>query len=155
MRSEAVAGHGRAGTSAVSRERTTAQDTALIAGGSSALIEGLGHVRLDVMDLERSIAFYRDGLRFGFDGRENGDSPRARLHAGDLKLVLYQIQNRPARGVGHGVLLSVEVTGVDAYHDALVARGLVPSRPKDEEHSRRFTITDPDGYGWIFVQSLT
>jgi catechol 2,3-dioxygenase-like lactoylglutathione lyase family enzyme len=117
------------------------------------LIEGLGYVRLEVTDLEKSITFYRDGLRFGFDGRDDED-PRAELHAGDLKLVLCEASARPRAKRGTGVRLSVEVTGVDAYHDALVARGLTPSRPRDKGNSRRFDISDPDGYGWVFVQSL-
>lgn len=126
-----------------------------VTGVESALIEGLGYVRLEVTDLERSIAFYRDGLRFSFDGPDDGDGSSARLHAGDLRLVLVEAPNRSSDRRGAGVRLSVEVTGVDAYHDALVARGLTPSRPLDEDHSRLFSILDPDGYRWAFIQSLS
>ncbi len=135
-------------------ERAWACLPALTTGGSSALIEGLGFVRLKVADLERSIAFYRDGLRFGFEGRDDDVSPQAYLRAGDLHLVLieYPADSRNRRGAG--IQLSVEVSGVGAYHDALVARGLSPTPPADDEHLRFFSIRDPDGYFWTFSQSL-
>jgi catechol 2,3-dioxygenase-like lactoylglutathione lyase family enzyme len=118
------------------------------------LIDGLCDVRLEVTDLERSVAFYRDGLRFTFEGSEDGDPPRAYLRAGDLHLVLARVPQRGVARRGGGLSLSVEVTGVDAYHDALVARGLSPCPPADDDRHRRFTIQDPDGYRWAFVQSL-
>lgn len=117
------------------------------------MIEGLGFVRLEVADLERSIAFYRDGLRFGYEGCDEGQALLARFGAGDLHVVLVEsTAHRDSRGAG--ISLSVEVSGVDAYYDALVARGLTPTRPLDDAESRRFTIRDPDGYRWAFIQSL-
>ena len=41
------------------------------------MIEGLGFVWLEVADLERSLAFYCDGLRFALDGRDDDEPPRA------------------------------------------------------------------------------
>jgi len=49
--------------------------------------------------------------------------------------------------------LAIEVAGLDAYHDALVARGLDPTAPSDQDHVRSFTVVDPDGYVWLFRQS--
>ena len=115
------------------------------------MIEGLGCLWLDVADLDRSVAFYRDGLRFSFDGGNHGGQ-LANLRAGDLRVVLNQADEEPCRG--RGVAFTVEVSGVDAYHDALVARGLEPSPPRDEGSVRAFVVADPDGYEWRFIQSL-
>ena len=118
------------------------------------MIEGLGYVWLEVADLAQSVAFYRDALRFGLERTDTGKPPTAHLRAGDLSVVLAEVPGAAASRRGRGVLLTVEVSGVDAYHDALVARGLDPSRPVDADHRRRFTVRDPDGYAWTFVQSL-
>jgi hypothetical protein len=48
----------------------------------------------------------------------------------------------------------MEVVGLDAYHDALVARGLEPSPPADDGRGRCFLVVDPDGYEWCFRQSM-
>ena len=117
------------------------------------MIEGLGYVRLEVADLDRSITFYRDGLRFGYEGCDEGRALLAHFGAGDLHIILVESSAQRDRR-GAGIWLSVEVSGVDAYYDALVARGLTPSRPSDDAESRRFTIRDPDGYRWTFIQSL-
>ena len=118
------------------------------------MIDGLGFIRLEVKDLERSIAFYRDGLRFVLGRRDDGDPPRAWLHAADLTVIL-RLAAPIGRGRrGAGVRVSVRVAGVDAYHDALVARGLTPAPPVDANGLRRFTIADPDGYEWAFSQAI-
>ena len=115
------------------------------------MIEGLGHVRLEVADLQQSVAFYRDGLRFRFE--RGDDSPPAQVHlcAGDLRLVLAQAPPR-ARARGAGVCLSLLVVSVDAYRDALVARGIAATAPRDRDGIRSFTVRDPDGYTWQFRQ---
>jgi len=116
------------------------------------VIEGLGYIRLEVSDLGRAIAFYRDGLRFTYLSTEDGATPLALLQAGDFRLALVAAEAGVARG--QGMCLLVDVSGVDAYHDALVARGLEPSAPTDVAHSRSFGVVDPDGYQWRFRQSL-
>jgi catechol 2,3-dioxygenase-like lactoylglutathione lyase family enzyme len=118
------------------------------------LIEGLDDVRLEVGDLDRSVAFYRDGLHFHHEDRDPECPPCAHLRAGELRLVLVQSTPvaRPPRQRARGVLLSLIVSGVDAYHDALVARGVVPSLPVDRDGARSFTVRDPDGYKWRFHQ---
>ncbi len=118
------------------------------------MIEGLGSIRLEVSDLERAVAFYRDGLRFGTVALEDGHEVRAVLTAGDLRLILSRTvrATRTSRRRGAGVSLLVNVAGVDAYHDALVARGLAPSAPVDDADGRHFSVVDPDGYEWCFRQ---
>lgn len=121
------------------------------------MIEGLGFVRLEVGNLARSLAFYRAGLCFERADEEEPVDGRATLRAGHLTLVLVQVPGRtPAsdRPRGAGVGLAVAVSGVDAYHDALVARGIAPSSPHDDGPERAFEVVDPDGYRWRFVQSL-
>ena len=118
------------------------------------MIEGLESIRLEVRHLEQAIAFYRDGLRFSYLGRMDmdGRGAGARFRASDFDVALVEESAGPPRGLG--VCLWVDVSGVDAYHDALVARGLEPSAPVDAQHRRSFTVIDPDGYRWCFQQSL-
>jgi len=121
------------------------------------LIEGLGFVRLEVGDLARSLAFYRAGLSFELQGDEPANG-RAVLRAGRLTVVLVESPSAPDADTapfGRGIDLAVAVSGVDAYHDALVARGMEPQSPRDDGPSRSFALVDPDGYRWRFVQSLT
>jgi catechol 2,3-dioxygenase-like lactoylglutathione lyase family enzyme len=118
------------------------------------LIVGLGYVCLEVSDLERSLAFYLDGLRFECDRRDDDPRPRVVLRAGDLRLVLDQAAVR-RNGRRPGIRLSMEVSGLDVYHDALVARGVSVTFPADEDGRRAFTVRDPDGYLWTFHQSPT
>jgi hypothetical protein len=120
-----------------------------LAAWRDALLEGLGYVWLEVRDLGRSVQFYRDGLRFAEES-EPSDSV-AHLRAGDLHLILSE-DGEPTDCRGAGVALAVEVTGVDSYHDALIARGLEPGRPYSDGPRRSFTVTDPDGYEWRFTQ---
>lgn len=119
------------------------------------MIEGLGFVRLEVGDLARSLSFYRAGLSFELQGDEPANG-RATLRAGRLTLVL--VETAPGAGaiapLGRGIDLGVAVSGVDAYHDALVARGMAPEAPRDDGPERSFAVVDPDGYRWRFVQSL-
>jgi uncharacterized glyoxalase superfamily protein PhnB len=133
----------------------------------------LGFIRLEVSDLEQSLMFYRRGLRFaaGSLGEEAGHAaansegvadvadaaPRrmAALTAGTLRLILEEVPAGQANGwLGQGVDLAIEVSGVDVYHDALVARGIQPTPPIDEAGQRSFRVRDPDGYQWRIQQSL-
>jgi catechol 2,3-dioxygenase-like lactoylglutathione lyase family enzyme len=116
------------------------------------LIEGLGYVWLEVRDLERSVAFYRDGLRFTVDERAEQAQDRVQLRAGDLRLILSRAPSQ-RNSLGHGVTFHMDVSGVEAYHDALVARGLDPGPPTDEGAERSFLLRDPDGFEWRFRQS--
>lgn len=117
------------------------------------MIEGLGSVWLEVKDLERSLTFYCDGLRFDLERREDGEHPTVVLRAGDLEIVLTQRKGASRRP--GPVQLAMQVTGVQAYFDALVARGIRPVRSRDGQDTRSFTVRDPDGVIWRFEQSPT
>jgi len=117
------------------------------------LIDGLGDIRLEVADLGRSVAFYRDGLRFVCEGQDEANPELVHFRAGNVHVVLAHCAPAAHRRRGAGIRVSIAVAGVDAYHDALVARGLNPSPPADDTQARRFTVQDPDGYQWVFVQS--
>ncbi len=121
------------------------------------MIEGLGCIRLAVRDLERSIEFYGRGLRFAanVEGDEGAAPGLVRFTAGTLclELVVRPHSQAPRSTNGGGVSLSVSVRGLDAYHDALVERGLEPNLPRDIDGGRSFSIEDPDGYIWRFTQS--
>jgi catechol 2,3-dioxygenase-like lactoylglutathione lyase family enzyme len=118
------------------------------------LIDRVGAIELAVSDLERSIAFYRDGLRFSIETRCAEPSDTVHLRAGSVHLALVAVAPGRPRHRSVGISVTVEVSGVDAYYDALVARGLLPSPPKDGGGRRHFSIRDPDGYNWTFVQAL-
>ncbi len=78
------------------------------------------------------------------------------LEAGSMRLLLVEEADDRRNGRrGVGIDLEIEVNGVDAYHDALVARGLDPSPPADGPGGRRFLVEDPDGYRWWIYQSMT
>jgi catechol 2,3-dioxygenase-like lactoylglutathione lyase family enzyme len=113
----------------------------------------LGHVALEVADLERSVAFYCDGLRFDLDETNDGAVRRAWLRAGGLTIVLSEVG--PKRRSARGVRLTMEVIGVDAYYGAVVARGVTATPPWDDGEGRSFLVRDPDGYLWEFEQSLS
>lgn len=114
------------------------------------MIERVERVVLEVADLERSVTFYRDGLRFAGDISDESRAEAA-FRAGDVNLTVVQQPSRPQRRRPLGVELVVQVRGVDAYYEALVGRGLLPSTPHDSRYGRSFSIVDPDGYRWTFV----
>jgi len=116
------------------------------------LIERLGSVWLEVADLERSLGFYRDALRFDVLHRADDARPLAELRAGSLRLTL--AESDAGCATHRGLQLTIEVAGLDAYYHALVSRGLDPTPPADDGPVRCFTVRDPDGLVWRFEQSL-
>ena len=103
--------------------------------GSTAL----GQIALTVSDVERSVAFYRDGvgLRFLFAARPT----LAFLDLGGVRLMLSGPEGefRP----GSSTVLYIKVPDIDASHAAMRARG-VPFI--DEPH---FITSMPDHDLWM------
>ncbi|MEO8082395.1 MAG: VOC family protein [Ardenticatenales bacterium] len=118
------------------------------------MIKGLGSIRLEVSDLGRSLAFYVEGLRFDLIAPPDGVPRRAELRAGSLRLTLAEA---PRAGGGRrlaGVSFRVHVFALEAYRSAVVARGVETGAPVSEHGVRQFAVRDPDGYIWLFCESL-
>jgi glyoxylase I family protein len=129
-------------------------------------LRGFSHVCIEVSDVERSLAFYRDvlGLRVIFDvalagpgldqvtgeggarGRMVGCLvPGSRV---TIELLCYGHRapgRRPAGGGTGYTNLALTVADVDAAHAALVARGARPRPPVEVGGVRMFFVADPDG----------
>lgn len=129
-------------------------------------IRGFSHVCVSVSDLERSLAFYRDGLglRVIFDVELAGPgmesvTGEAGAHGrmvgclvpGGVTLELLWFAHRagtgplPRRGTGY-TNVSLAVGDLDAAFAALEARGVRPlQRPVEVGGVRMFFVADPDG----------
>ncbi|MFF4580872.1 VOC family protein [Streptomyces sp. NPDC001389] len=87
-----------------------------------------GHVGLNVTDLDRSLAFYRDALGFGLlgEGKEDGRRFAFLGHDGELVLTLWQQADDRyaprAAGLHHLAFSAGAIEEVRAYEDRL--RGL-------------------------------
>jgi catechol 2,3-dioxygenase-like lactoylglutathione lyase family enzyme len=125
---------------------------------------------LDVSDLDRSLAVYRDVLgfhvhvrrpeeRFAYLVRENAHltleeatGPGRRFHTAPLEYPF-----------GRGVNLQIEVADVDALYGAVRRAGLdirIPLEERWYRHddselgNRQFVVADPDGYLLRFFTGL-
>ena len=121
---------------------------------------------LQVHDMPRAWAFYRDGLGFSVvEASPEVESAEGRfshwmwLRRDGIDLMLntaFDSSERPptedtARRAGHGdVCLYLGCTSpadVDALHAELAARGFDAAPPSDSAHGlRSFSMSDPDGY---------
>ncbi|GIX21849.1 MAG: glyoxalase [Gammaproteobacteria bacterium] len=103
---------------------------------------------LRVDDLERSLAFYRDGLGFELVWRRPlPDGEWAELRQGALRVYLAESAG------GRAVWVYFYVPDADACHRALLARGVATARwPQTQPWgNREFELTDPDGHRLIFA----
>ncbi len=116
-------------------------------------------ITLGVLDLERSLRFYRDGL--GFSTKANSGDPIAFFATAGTRLALYPLDKlaedigadvRPAKGfsgitLAHNVRKKEEVAEVLAWAEK--AGGKIVKPAQDVfwgGHSGYFA--DPDGYYW-------
>lgn len=119
------------------------------------MIKGLGSIRLEVIEIERSLAFYVEGLRFDLVTPPDGVPRRAELQAGSLRLMLAE---SPRAGGGRratGVGFRVDVVALEAYRAAIVERGIDTGSPAVDHGTRQFAVRDPDGYVWLFCEALS
>ena len=127
-----------------------------------------GHVSamLYVSDLKLSVDYYRDRLGFGFNGywdhvneritddyEEAGEPGYASVEVGESKIGLHV---DPDFKPGHNRFeLHVEVEDADKVYEKLSARGVDATEPEDQPWgARMFSVTDPDGHVWDFLQPL-
>jgi catechol 2,3-dioxygenase len=117
----------------------------------------VGHVHLRVVDLDRSLAFYRDALGFGVtaDGRPMG-LPAAFLAAGDyhhhIGLNTFDGAGAPPPDPAHAGLYHVAFLYPDRRELArairrLVDHGFPPDHATDHGATVSVYLEDPDGNG--------
>jgi resuscitation-promoting factor RpfA len=121
--------------------------------GPTGSIHGVG-ITMQVTDLDRSVAFYRDML--GFYEIDGGDGS-AVLASGDTRLVLRMVRDaeRVVRRVVH---LNLEVGDVEGVYRELKAKGVrFTHGPRSVNKGEKLeqwaaTFQDPDGHGIALTQ---
>lgn len=115
-------------------------------------IEAIGAITLSTRDMARAVRFYRT---LGFALHHGGeDAPFSCLRAGAVHLNL-TTEGADRQGAWWGRLV-VRVRDVDAFHSALLARGVRPAfGPRDAPwRERYFHVTDPDGHELSFMHPI-
>lgn len=126
------------------------------------------HITVRVSDIERALAFYRDGLGLrplfdvelsgpGLESVTGAKGARGRMvgllvpGSGKVSIELIHFEHPPlepppsGRFTGWGNI-SLSVADLDVAHAECVGRGLVPlSSPVEVGGVRMFFLTDPDG----------
>ncbi len=114
-------------------------------------VESISAITLAVIDMERSVVFYRDyvGLEMLYGG-EQARFTSFRLGGSFVNLILSEDQ---PKWWGRLILY---VDNVDAHYQRLTGFGLTPSTaPADAPWGERyFHIDDPDGHELSFAKPL-
>lgn len=115
---------------------------AILRPGLSSGMPRLQHVRVNVTDLDRSIAWYEALLGVPAEVYWPPDAPEyAHFQAGPTLLALSVLEPRPG-----GARLNLTVDDVDAWWERLRDRATVIEPLFDTPYGmRKFTIADPDG----------
>ena len=113
---------------------------------------------INVTDMDRSLAFYRDGL--GFDMVASWEDPHGiawcRLKRGPVSLMLQVTDGEvPAPVEGQAAELYILCDDARALHAEFVARGIQASEPEVMVYNMlQFRVTDPDGYPLWFENQV-
>lgn len=111
-------------------------------------VERIAEILIRVSDVERSLAFYRDGLGIPFEPTNYGDNSfEARV--GEVRLLLHpdwdDSLKRAKRGIG--IYTHLWVSDIDAYCEEIRQRGIeIAEKPEDRPWGRHSSVIDPDGY---------
>lgn len=116
-------------------------------------VGSVDHVWFWVTDMDRAVAFYRDGL--GLEVRMRHEDRWAELDAGSIRIGLHgAIDGRPAEHGGTAVFL---VRDLDAARAALQERGVVFDDHLGEVpgYARYASFADPDGNSMQLIEYRT
>jgi catechol 2,3-dioxygenase-like lactoylglutathione lyase family enzyme len=114
------------------------------------------HILLEVTDLGRAIAFYRD--QFGFRESHRHDD-FAMLEGGNLALALWQShfpweKPRPSERGSSGMYPHLALPDVRAKVQQLRTAGArIVQEPKTYDWGTEAFVADPDGYVWALISS--
>jgi glyoxylase I family protein len=122
----------------------------------SIALEGFAPL-LQVYDMGRSLAFYRDVLGFQIVASAPPDSPEIQwctLALGEVAIMLntaYEPDHRPApeplRREDRGLTLYFGCSDVDAAYDYLLTRSIAVEPPQTTPYGmRQLHVRDPDGF---------
>ena len=119
---------------------------------------------LIVSNVERSLSFYEDTLGFarGMTVPEQSPFVFASATSGPIEIffndrstVTKESPQMAGLAFGGGNTMFIEVTGVDALHDAISARVKVTMPLVTQWYGvREFAIEDPDGYVITFAERI-
>jgi catechol 2,3-dioxygenase len=113
------------------------------------------HILLEVSDLDRSLAFYRDQMGLRLSSRK-GDF--ATLEAANVGVYLWQSRQdwetppKPDERKGLGIYPHLAVQDVDATVARLAKAGYrIVQKPEHHLWGTEAFVADPDGYIWALV----
>ena len=136
-------------------------------------LKGVSHVSINVSDIDRSKAWYRDVLGWEelFDEHMHGEefetitgSPGAEGRAsggrvGDLRVELMAFNYTPPTAPGNGLglrVLSLEVDDADQAYAAMQDMGVTcVTKPVEVFGTRMFFVLDPDSQGIEVVEYIS
>ena len=115
---------------------------------------------LFVHDIERSVAFYRDGLGFTLARRADAHGKMfwCRLERGVVSIMLQQgtAEDGAAEGRGRGVVFYLICDDADAIYAEFSSRGLRLDPPTVVYYAmKQLVVPEPDGYALCFESEVT
>lgn len=115
----------------------------------------LDFASIQVRDLDASRQFYSEVFGFRPNEINRPDAVVFENEAGAIFAIRTALQPLPVEGrLGAGVSFWFDVPDVDSLHTHIQTQGgNVISPPQDGPFGRQMTVTDPDGYVFIFHQN--
>jgi catechol 2,3-dioxygenase-like lactoylglutathione lyase family enzyme len=117
---------------------------------SQMKVNSISGITCEVEDLARAAEFYET---IGFRrGKEEPD--RVTFYVNWFFVTLVGRDQSELGARGEGLFLYVKVDDVEAFHGAVLSKGLQPEGEPERQPSgnREFVLRDPDGYGLVFFQ---